>query len=175
MKLIVGLGNPWKEYRETRHNVGFLFVDDLASQMDAEEWKKWYQWLHTSCTLEGTKCILLKPETYMNLSGKSVQACASFFKIAARDIIIISDDIDMDFWKVRFRETGSGGGHNGISSIIESLGTNNIKRIKIGIGRHPNMDAAEWVLSKFTKEEKEKLEDIFIEVEKKLLEKISSD
>lgn len=111
----------------------------------------------------------------MNLSGKSVQACASFFKIAAKDIIIISDDIDMDFWKVRFRETGSGGGHNGISSIIESLGTSDIKRIKIGIGRHPHMDAADWVLSKFTKEEREQLEDIFIEVEKKLLEKISLD
>lgn len=81
----------------------------------------------------------------------------------------------MEFGKVRFRETGSGGGHNGISSIIESLGTKDIKRIKIGIGRHPQMDAADWVLSKFTKEEKDQLEDIFIEVEKKLLEKISSD
>jgi len=111
----------------------------------------------------------------MNLSGKSVQACASFFKIEPRDIIIISDDLDMEFGKVRFRETGSGGGHNGISSIIESLGTKDIKRIKIGIGRHPHMEAADWVLSKFTKEEKDQLEDIFIEVEKKLLEKISSD
>ena len=172
MFLIVGLGNPWKEYTETRHNVGFLFVDDLASQMSSEEWKKWYQWLYTSCTLEWKKCILLKPETYMNLSGKSVQACASFYKIAPKDIIIISDDIDMDFGKIRFRETGSQGGHNGIGSIIEVLWTQDIKRIKIGIGRHPNMDAADWVLSKFSKEEKEKLEDVFIEVEQKLLEKI---
>jgi peptidyl-tRNA hydrolase, PTH1 family len=169
MKLIVGLGNPWKEYRETRHNVGFLFVDDLASQMDSEEWKKWYQGLYTSCVLEWTKCILLKPETYMNLSGKSVQTCASFFKIAPKDIILVTDDIDMDFWKVRFRETGSAGGHNGIASIIESLGTSEIKRIKVGIGRHPTMEAADWVLSKFTKEEKEQLEEVFIEVEKKLL------
>lgn len=174
MKLIVGLGNPWKEYRETRHNVGFLFVDDLASQMEAPEWKKWYQWLYTSCILEWSKCILLKSETYMNLSGKSVQACATFFKIAAKDIIIISDDIDMEFGKVRFRETGSGGGHNGISSIIDSLWTNDIKRIKIGIGRHPNMDAADWVLSKFSKEEQEQLEEIFIEVEKKLLALLST-
>lgn len=111
----------------------------------------------------------------MNLSGKSVQACASFFKIELRDIIIISDDLDMEFGKVRFRETGSGGGHNGISSIIESLGTKDIKRIKIGIGRHPNMDAADWVLSKFTKEEKDQLADVFIEVEQKLLEKITTD
>lgn len=175
MYLIVGLGNPGKEYTNTRHNVGFLFVDDLASQMSAEEWKKWYQGLYTSCTLEWNKCILLKPETYMNLSGKSVQACASFFKIAPKDIIIISDDIDMEFGKIRFRETGSQGGHNGIGSIIEVLWTQDIKRIKIGIGRHPNMDAADWVLSKFSKEEKEQLEDIFIEVEKKLLEKIKAD
>jgi PTH1 family peptidyl-tRNA hydrolase len=169
MKLIVGLGNPWKEYRETRHNVGFLFVDDLASQMDAPEWKKWYQWLYTACTLNNTKCVLLKPETYMNLSGKSVQACASFFKIAPKDIILITDDIDMDFWKVRFRETGSAGGHNGIASIIESIGISEIKRIKVGIGRHPTMEAADWVLSKFSKEEKEQLEEVFMEVEKKLL------
>ncbi len=169
MKLIVGLGNPWKEYRETRHNVGFLFVDDLASQMDAPEWKKWYQWLYTACTLNNAKCALLKPETYMNLSGKSVQACASFFKIAPKDIILITDDIDMDFWKIRFRETGSAGGHNGIASIIESLGTQDIQRIKVGIGRHPTMEAADWVLSKFTEEEKEQLEEVFMEVEKKLL------
>lgn len=169
MKLIVGLGNPWKEYRETRHNVGFLFIDDFASQMETEEWKKWYQWLYTSCILEWTKCILLKPETYMNLSGKSVQACAAFFKIQPKDIIIISDDIDMEFGKIRFRETGSQWGHNGIGSIIETLGTQDIKRIKIGIGRHPNMDASDWVLSKFTKIEKEQLENVFIEVEKKLL------
>ncbi|MBP9819104.1 MAG: aminoacyl-tRNA hydrolase [Candidatus Pacebacteria bacterium] len=108
----------------------------------------------------------------MNLSGKSVQACASFYKIAPKDIIIISDDLDMEFGKVRFRETGSQGGHNGIGSIIETLGTQEIKRIKVGIGRHPNMDAADWVLSKFTKEEKEQLEEVFMEVEKKLLEKI---
>lgn len=91
------------------------------------------------------------------------------FKVHPRDIIIISDDIDMEFGKVRFRETGSQGGHNGIGSIIEVLGTKDIKRIKIGIWRHPNMDAADWVLSKFTKEEKEELENVFIEVEKKLL------
>jgi PTH1 family peptidyl-tRNA hydrolase len=105
----------------------------------------------------------------MNLSGKSVQACASFYKIDSKDIIIISDDLDMEFGKIRFRETGSQGGHNGIGSIIEILGTQDIKRIKVGIGRHPNMDAADWVLSKFTEEEKEELEEVFMEVEEKLL------
>ena len=111
----------------------------------------------------------------MNLSGKSVQACASFFRIAPKNIIIISDDIDMEFGKIRFRETGSQGGHNGIGSIIETLGTQDIKRIKIGIGRHRNMDAADWVLSKLSKEEQEQLGEVFEEVEKKLLEKITTD
>ncbi len=105
----------------------------------------------------------------MNLSGKSVQACASFYKIAPSDIILITDDIDMDFGKVRYRETGSAGGHNGIASIIESMGTQEIKRIKVGIGRHPTMEAADWVLSRFSKEEREQLEEVFVEVEKKLL------
>ena len=105
----------------------------------------------------------------MNLSGKSVQACASFYKIAPSDIILITDDIDMDFGKVRCRETGSAGGHNGIASIIESMGTQEIKRIKVGIGRHPTMEAADWVLSRFSKEEREQLEEVFVEVEKKLL------
>lgn len=105
----------------------------------------------------------------MNLSGKSVQACASFYKIDPSDIILITDDLDMEFGKVRFRETGSQGGHNGIGSIIETLGTQDIKRIKVGIGRHPTMEAADWVLSKFTKEEKDQLEEVFMEVEKKLL------
>lgn len=110
----------------------------------------------------------------MNLSGKSVQACANFYKIPTKNIIIISDDIDMEFGKIRFRETGSAGGHNGIASIIELLGTSDIKRIKIGIGRHPNMEATDWVLSKFSKEEIQELEEIFVEGEKKLLALIKS-
>ena len=105
----------------------------------------------------------------MNLSGESVSLLVNFYKIPKEHILILSDDLDMEFGKVRFRETGSAGGHNGIGSIIEALGTQDIKRIKIGIGRHPNMDAADWVLSKFTKEEKEQLEEVFMEVEKKLL------
>jgi PTH1 family peptidyl-tRNA hydrolase len=150
MKLIVGLGNPWKEYRETRHNVGFLFVDDLASQMDAPEWKKWYQWLYTACTLNNTKCVLLKPETYMNLSGKSVQACASFFKIAPKDIILITDDIDMDFWKSELSWNRKRWWTQWYSLLLSNhSGHFRIyKRIKVGIGRHPTMEAADWVLSK---------------------------
>ncbi len=99
----------------------------------------------------------MKPLTYMNLSGQSVQACAQFYKISPDKIIIISDDIDMVFGKIRYRATGNAGGHNGIASLIESLGTKDIQRIKIGIDRHSQMEPSDWVLSKFTKEEKEKL------------------
>ncbi len=116
------------------------------------------------------KVILLKPLTYMNLSGQSVQACAHFYKIPTENIIIISDDLDMVFGKIRYRSTGSQGGHNGIGSIITTLWTQDIKRIKIGIDRHPHMDATDWVLSKFTKEEKEKLDDIFDSAREKLEE-----
>lgn len=175
MFLIVGLWNPWKEYALTRHNVGFLFLDVFTESHDVSDWKKWYQWLYCTVSIDDEQVIFLKPETYMNLSGKSVSACASFYKILPRDIIIISDDIDMDFWKIRYREAGSGGGHNWISSVIEHVGTKEIKRIKIGIGRHPNMDTADWVLSKFTKEEKEKLSEIFPEVEKKMLALITTE
>lgn len=104
----------------------------------------------------------------MNLSGKSVQACAHFYKIPPQNIIIISDDIDMVFGKIRYRETGNAGGHNGISSLIESLGTKDIPRIKIGIDRHPQIDPSDWVLSKFTKDEKEKLETVFGDVQEVL-------
>ncbi len=104
----------------------------------------------------------------MNLSGQSVQACAHFYKISQENIILIYDDIDMVFGKIRYRQTGNAGGHNGVISVIESLGSPDIQRIKIGIDRHPQMDPSDWVLSKFTKEEKEQLETIFPEVEEKL-------
>lgn len=106
----------------------------------------------------------------MNLSGQSVQACAKFYKIPTSHVIIVSDDIDMVFGKIRYRATGNAGGHNGISSLIECLGTKDIQRIKIGIDRHPHMDAADWVLSQFTKEEKEKLGEVFDDAREKLEE-----
>jgi|GEM_PF-1002744 len=106
----------------------------------------------------------------MNLSGKSVQACASFYKVPTNNIIIISDDIDMVFGKIRYRATGNAGGHNGIASVIEWLGTTDIQRIKIGVDRHPNMEPADWVLSKFTKDEKEKLSETFEIAQEKLKE-----
>lgn len=120
--------------------------------------------------LAGEKVILLKPLTYMNLSGQSVLACSQFYKIPSENIIIISDDIDMAFGKIRYRATGNAGGHNGIASLIECLGTKDIQRIKIGIDRHPQMEPSDWVLSRFTKDEKEKLTDIFDAAQEKLEE-----
>jgi peptidyl-tRNA hydrolase, PTH1 family len=109
----------------------------------------------------------------MNLSGQSVQACAQFYKIPPENIIIISDDIDMVFGKIRYRATGNAGGHNGIASLIECLGTKDIQRIKIGVDRHPHMEPSDWVLSKFTKEEKGQLDEIFSQVQDKLISLLS--
>jgi len=174
MYLIVWLGNPWEKYRETRHNVGFLFLEYLKESLWIKtEWQAGYKGVYLSEKMWWEKVILLKPLTYMNLSGQSVQACAQFYKIPTENIILISDDIDMIFGKIRYRATGNAGGHNGIASLIESLGTKDIRRIKIGVDRHPQMDAADWVLSKFTKEEKEKLWEIFDETYQKLEEVIA--
>lgn len=171
MYLIVWLGNPWDKYRETRHNVGFLFLDVLKETLWIKtDWQAGYKWVYLAGDLLGEKVILLKPLTYMNLSGQSVIACAQFYKIPKENILIIFDDIDMVFGKIRYRKTGNAGGHNGIASIIECLWTKDIPRIKIGIDRHAQMEPADWVLSKFTKEEKEKLPDIFDAAREKLEE-----
>ncbi|MFA6080579.1 MAG: aminoacyl-tRNA hydrolase [Candidatus Gracilibacteria bacterium] len=175
MHLIVGLGNPGYTYRETRHNIGFLFLDALKDALGIKnDWQSGYKGVYATGVLEGQKVILLKPLTYMNLSGQSVLACAQFYKIPLKNIIIISDDIDMAFGKIRYRATGNAGGHNGIASLIESLGTKDIQRIKIGIDRHPKMDPTDWVLSKFTKDEKEKLGEVFNNALEKLGDVISS-
>lgn len=177
MRLIIGLWNPWKQYRETRHNMGFLFLDWFINNFSDDKWigtgwKKWFKWQYITCNIGHEPCILLKPETYMNLSWESVRKCADFYKITPDNCLIISDDIDMDFGKVRYRDTWSGGWHNGIQSIIDHLWTVDIPRIKIGIGRHPELSTSDWVLSSLSTDESTKLEDIFIGVKEKLLEKL---
>ena len=174
MYLVVWLGNPWEKYRETRHNIGFLFLDVLKENLNIkDDWQAGYKWVYSVGKIAWEKVIILKPLTYMNLSGQSVQACAQFYKIPTHNIIIISDDIDMVFGKIRYRTTGNAWGHNGIASLIEHLGTSDIQRIKIGIDRHPHMEPADWVLSKFTKEEKEKLWEVFDDAREKLIEIVS--
>lgn len=165
MKLIVWLGNPGKEYASTRHNVGFLFVDFLREQYGFESWKdSKFKGMISEWTHNSEKIILLKPTTFMNLSGESVATLMNFYKINREDILVISDDIDMDFGRVRFRDKGSSGWQNGLKSIISHLGSDEFARIKIGIGRDDRYAVADWVLSKFTPTETKNLqEEVFVE------------
>jgi PTH1 family peptidyl-tRNA hydrolase len=165
MKLIVWLGNPGKEYATTRHNVGFLFVDFLRDAWGFEDWKdSRFKGIISEGTLQWEKVILLKPMTFMNLSGESAATLVNFYKIPTENILILSDDIDMEFWKVRIRDNGSSGGQNGLKSIAIHFGTAEFSRLKIGIGRDDRYNVADWVLSNFTDEEKKNLqENIFQE------------
>lgn len=155
MKIIIGLGNPGSQYHNTRHNVGFMIVDSLC--IDWREDKKFKSLISQSCILDRSTWIIgVQPQTFMNLSGDTVAAIVSFYKIdPKKDILVISDDIDMEFGKVRYRKEGSHGGQNWLRDIIAKLGTNEFARIKIGIGRDDRYSVSDWVLSRFTDAEKE--------------------
>ena len=158
MKLIVGLGNPGKKYEHTRHNMGFevldLFSDLAAIDIDKEA----FQGLLGRGKLFGEDVLLLKPQTYMNLSGNSVREVVHYFKIDIKDIIVVFDDMSLEPGRIRIRPAGSSGGQKGMQNIIEQLGTEDIKRIRIGIGE-PEFDAVDYVLSKPLKEEKPLIEE----------------
>ena len=149
----------------TRHNVGYLFADFLRDKWGFEDWKdSKFKGTISEGTFRGEKVILLKPTTFMNLSGESVASLVNFYKIPRENILVFSDDIDMDFGKIRLRDKGSSGGQNGLKSIALDLGTEEFSRLKIGIGRNDRYDVADWVLSKFSSEEKKNLQErIFIE------------
>ena len=156
--LIVGLGNPGKEYERTRHNCGFRAVDVLAEKLDCRIDKGKFQGLYGQVNYNGKKLFLLKPLTYMNLSGRSVVQLSSYFNIPPSRIIVLFDDISLPPGRLRIRADGSAGGHNGIKSIIAEVGSQAFPRVKIGVGGKPNPDAdlADWVLSGFsTTEEKD--------------------
>ena len=158
MKLIVGLGNPGKEYAGTRHNCGFMVIDRLASKLNVDVDQNKFKGLYAKVTYHGEDIILLKPQTYMNLSGESVNAMMNFFKIDKEDLLVIYDDLDMPVGKLRLRKTGSAGGHNGIKNIIAHLNSQDFKRIRVGIDRHKYMNVADYVLSRFSKVESEAIE-----------------
>lgn len=157
--LIVGLGNPGITYENTRHNVGFITVDKLAEKENFEFNKIKFSAKIGEYKLKDNRILVIKPETYMNNSGKAVLEASSFYKIPSDRIIVIQDDISLDVGKLRIRRKGSDGGQKGMRDIIELLGTDNIARIKIGVGAkpHPDYNLADWVLSKFKTEEKEPL------------------
>ena len=150
--LIVGLGNPGKEYERSRHNCGFRALDRLAQALNVKVDKLKFQGLYTQTTYNGIKLYLLKPQTYMNLSGKSVVQLSAFFKIPPQRIIVLFDDISLAPGRLRVRAEGSAGGHNGIKSIIQELGSQDFPRVKIGVGTKPNpdYDLADWVLGSFS-------------------------
>ena len=157
--LIVGLGNPGREYEKTRHNVGFRCIDIIADQLNVKIDRLKYQGLYCQTTYKGSKLFLLKPQTYMNLSGRSVLQLSAYFNIPPQRIIVLFDDISLEPGRLRVRANGSAGGHNGIKSIIQEVGSQEFPRVKIGVGAkpHPDYDLADWVLSAFTSLEEKAL------------------
>lgn len=159
--LIVGLGNPGKKYELTRHNAGFLFTDLLADKLGFKINKIQFKAITGTAEIAGKKCIVMKPQTFMNNSGEAVKQAAAFYKIPPENIIIVFDDISLPCGKLRIRRKGSDGGHNGIKSIIYLLNSDKFPRIKLGVGEkpHPDYDLADWVLSSFKKDELTALHD----------------
>ena len=157
--LIVGLGNPGPEYQHTRHNIGFRCVELLAEQLNCKIDRAKFQGLYGQTTYNGTRLLLLKPMTYMNLSGRSVLQLSAYFQIPPARIIVLFDDISLEPGRIRVRPSGSAGGHNGIKSIIQELGSQDFPRVKIGVGAkpHPDFDLAAWVLSSFSASEEKAL------------------
>ncbi len=157
--LIAGLGNPGTQYQNTRHNTGFRCVDILAEGLGCKVDKLKFQGLYTQVSWKDKKLFLLKPQTYMNLSGKSVLQLSAYFQIPPQRIIVIFDDISLPPGRLRVRSDGSAGGHNGIKSIIQELGSQDFPRVKIGVGAkpHPDYDLADWVLSTFSASEEKAL------------------
>ena len=160
MYIIAGLGNPTREYEKTRHNVGFDTIDVLADRLNTSVDEKKFKGLYGRGIIAGEKVILLKPQTFMNLSGESVREAADFYKVDPGHIIVIYDDISLDVGQLRIRKKGSAGGHNGIKNIIANLGTDVFPRIKIGVGEKPKKyDLADYVLGHFSKEDRELMEE----------------
>ena len=157
--LIVGLGNPGREYEKTRHNAGFRCLDKIAEQLNVKVDKLKYQGLYCQTNYKGGKLFLLKPQTYMNLSGRSVLQLSAYFNIPPQRIIVLFDDISLEPGRLRVRANGSAGGHNGIKSIIQEVGSQEFPRVKIGVGAkpHPDYELADWVLSAFTAQEEKAL------------------
>ena len=161
--LIVGLGNPESKYLHTRHNAGFLAIDRIGEKSGIAVDRMKYKALSGVGQIGGKRVLLMKPQTYMNNSGEAVQEAMSFYKIPAEKVLVIFDDVSLDVGKMRIRRKGSDGGHNGIKSIIQLCGSENFPRIKIGVGKkpHPGYDLADWVLSRFTEDERKALSPVF--------------
>ena len=172
MKVVIGLGNPGKKYEKTRHNIGFIAIDNLRKKMNISDEREKFQALVSEKNIDGEKVIFLKPQTFMNLSGNSVIEIVNFYKLnPKKDIIVIYDDMDLSFGDIRIREKGSSGGHNGIKSIISHIGEEFI-RIKCGIGAKEK-DAIEHVLGEFNQTEQKDLDEILEKINNCVIEMLS--
>lgn len=160
MKLIVGLGNPGREYENTRHNMGFMMIDQFATNLGVKIDSKKFNGLYTETVINGEKVILLKPQSYINLSGEVIRKYVDYFKIKLEDIFIIHDDLDLPVGTFKLKQKGSSGGHNGLKNIELHLGTQEYKRIKIGISNNKLMDTKDYVLGKISKEENKLLDNV---------------
>lgn len=162
--IIAGLGNPGAKYEMTRHNAGFLAVELLARENNFDIKRLKFHSLTQDFSGFGKKCLIMKPQTFMNNSGEAVGEAARFYKIPPQNIIVVSDDISLDVGRIRIRRKGSAGGHNGLKSIIEHLNSEDFPRIKIGVGKKPNAytDLADWVLGRFPKEQEAELKQALI-------------
>ena len=156
MRIVVGLGNPGREYAQTRHNVGFMVVDELARRHGAPGTKKRFRSELAETSVGGQKVVLVKPQTYMNLSGHAVREAVNWYHAPLEDVLVVSDDLDLAFGTLRLRAQGSAGGHNGLTSVLEQLGTTKVPRLKIGIGRGRST-AVGHVLSRFSPDQEREL------------------
>lgn len=161
--VIAGLGNPGNQYIHTRHNTGFLAIDYICKKYGAKVNRSAHKGLVGDAVIAGKRVLLVKPQTFMNLSGECVRAVLDYYKLTNEDLIVIYDDVSLDVGRLRVRRDGSAGGHNGIKSMIEQLGTNVFPRVKVGVGQkpHPDYDLASWVLSEFSEKELETLDTVF--------------
>lgn len=158
--LLVGLGNPGDQYENTRHNVGFMVIEELADRANVPVQKLKYRALTNTATVGGQKVLIMKPITYMNLSGEAVRQAVDFYKVPADHVLVISDDTALAVGRLRIRKGGSAGGHNGLKNIIQQLGTDQFPRVRLGVGEkpHPDYDLADWVLGRFQGEDKKAID-----------------
>ena len=158
--LLVCLGNPGDKYENTRHNVGFMVADEIGERQRVPIQKLKYKALTNTVTLGGQKVLVMKPVTYMNLSGEAVRQAADFYKVAPDHVLVVSDDTALAVGKLRIRKGGSAGGHNGLKNIIQQLGSDQFPRLRLGVGEkpHPDYDLADWVLGKFQGEDKKQID-----------------
>lgn len=151
--MIAGLGNPGKEYERTRHNTGFMVIDNLADRLSLRLDNNKFNALYTKIRISGEEVLIVKPQTFMNLSGEAIAQLAAYYRITPAEVLIIYDDFDLPLGKIRLRDKGSGGNHNGMKNIVLMLGTNEIKRIRIGLGRDRLIEQRDYVLGRFSEAE----------------------